>query len=158
MGRFRPVTATTWIFNPAPAMLDRPAGFRQAASYVTKIHSNDMKKTLLYSLVLLVVGIISGIFLDEYVREIYEIKAPPRASTVPPSAIWEGGETGGNWFDCNRQQDSKYRCVVYSDTGDKVSDEVYGFMPEDVGGKLNPILRSSDTDIVLRGARLVRSH
>jgi hypothetical protein len=117
-----------------------------------------MKKTLLYSLVLLVVGIISGIFLDEYVREIYEIRAPLRAPTVPPSAIWEGGETGGNWFDCNRQQDSKYRCVVYSDTGDKVSNEVYGFMPEDVGGKLNPILRSSDTDIVLRGARLVRSH
>jgi hypothetical protein len=114
-------------------------------------------KTLLYSLVLLIVGIISGIILDEYVREIYEIKAPPRPLSIPSSAVWEGGETRGNWFDCNRQQDSKYRCVVYSDTGDKVSDQIYGFMPEDVGGKLNPILWSSDTDIVLRGARLVRS-
>jgi hypothetical protein len=115
-------------------------------------------KTLLSSLVLLVVGIISGIFLDEHVREIYEIKAPPHPSTVPSSARWEGGETGGNWFDCTRQPDSKYRCLVFSDTGDKVSDGVYGFVPEDFGGKLDPILRSSDTVIVLRGARLVRSH
>ena len=115
-------------------------------------------RTLVYSLVLLAVGIISGIFLDEYVREIYEIKAPPRPSTVTSSANWEGGETGGNWFDCTRQPDTKYRCVVFSDAGKKVSDEVYGFVPEDFGGKLDPILRSSDTDIVLRGARLVRSH
>ena len=114
--------------------------------------------TLLYSSVLLAVGIIGGIVLDEVFRERYEIKAPPRPSTVPSSASWEGGESGGNWFDCTRQQDSKYRCAIFSSSGDEVSDGVYGFMPEDVGGQLNPVLWLSDTDIVLRDARLVRSH
>jgi len=69
----------------------------------------------------------------------------------------ERGEDGGNWFDCARQADASYRCAVYADvTGEKISDGLYGFVPEDTAGQLNPLLRRSDTEIVLRGARLVR--
>lgn len=114
-------------------------------------------KKIVNVLLLLAVGIVAGISFDELARAKYEVTPPMRPSNVPPSAKWEGGEDGGNWFDCTRQADSKYLCAVFSDTtGAKISEGLYGVTPEDMSGRLNPVLLRSDTEIVISGARLIR--
>ena len=42
--------------------------------------------------------------------------APPRPSTVPPSAIWAGGVDGGAWFECEvAASGQSNRCTIYND-------------------------------------------
>jgi len=108
-------------------------------------------------LLLLAVGIAAGVFIDEWVRAKHQVTPPPRPLNVPSSATWDGGEDGGTWFACTRQAYLKYRCTVFADTtGIKISEGLYGFVPEDSSGRLDPVTWLSDTEIVVRGARLVR--
>jgi len=114
-------------------------------------------RKIVYFLLVLTIGVVIGIAVSEWMRSSYALTPAARPLSVPASATWSGGEDGGNWFDCARQADASYRCAVYADvTGEKISDGLYGFVPEDTAGQLNPLLRRSDTEIVLRGARLVR--
>lgn len=108
-------------------------------------------------LLLLAVGIAAGVFIDEWARAKHQVAPPPRPLNVPSSATWGGGDDGGTWFACTRQADLKYRCSVFADTtGIKISDGLYAFVPEDLSGRLDPVTWLSDTEIVVRGGRLVR--
>jgi len=108
---------------------------------------------------LLALGLVAGIAVDELARARYSVAVPARPANIPASAKWSGGEDGGNWFDCSPRPDSRYFCLVFSDTtGKKISEGLYGATAEDSDGKLNPVLLLSDEDIEIRGARLVRVH
>jgi hypothetical protein len=85
------------------------------------------------------------------------VQPPKRPQNVPSSARWEGGPDGGNWFECAKETDAKYRCSVFADvTGVLIVSGLYTVVPESFSGNLRPALLQSDTEIELKGARLVR--
>ncbi|MBK7665809.1 MAG: hypothetical protein IPJ21_20190 [Sterolibacteriaceae bacterium] len=110
---------------------------------------------------ILLVGIVVGIVADESLtllfRTVYAVHPPTRPPNIPASARWEGGSDGGNWFECVKEADAKYRCSVFADvTGALIVSDLYTVVPESSNGDLRPVLLRSDTEIELMGARLVR--
>ena len=105
----------------------------------------------------LFVGIVIGIVADESLTADSVVQPPKRPQNVPSSARWEGGPTGGNWFECAKEAGAKYRCSVFADvTGVLIVSGLYTVVPESFSGNLRPVLLQSDTEIELKGARLVR--
>lgn len=58
-----------------------------------------------------------------------ERRPPERPAKVPNAAVWAGGQDGGSWIHCSRDEPARaYDCAVYSDvTGDIEAKGKYSF-------------------------------
>jgi hypothetical protein len=110
-------------------------------------------KTLFSFACVLVVGVLIGLNMASN-----DVRVPARPANVPADANWQGGNDGGNWFQCTEQSLSLYRCQVYADvTGVLIIDDLFKPTEKGSNGKVVPRLLLSDSEIELAGARLIRA-